>query len=334
MADYKEYVYAVYQEKSFSKAAKKLLVAQPWLSAAVKKTEQEINAPIFDRSTNPISLTEAGKYYIEHVEQILAIEKEMEQHFKKLHAAQETQLRIGSSMFFCTYVLPTLLEDFRSLYPHVSITFSEGNSQTLTEKLLNGELDFLLEAEKPENAKLTTIPWAEEEIILAVPTHYSINQNLSEYYYTFEEFLQRSHSNVCKAPVPLQIFQNEPFILLNTDNDIHRRSLQICQNAGFSPKVSLYLTQMMTAYYLVCEGRGIAFLRSTIPEYVMPTRDVVFYQLGDPLAVRKIYLSYPNRKATPVQQYLIDYMNEETSFNFHQMYRPLPADNIKKETSK
>lgn len=323
MADYKKYVYAVYQEKSFSKAAKKLLVAQPWLSAAVKKTEQEINAPIFDRSTNPITLTDAGRYYIEHVEQIMAIEEEMEQHFRQLHAAQETRLHIGSSMFFCTYVLPTLLEDFRSLYPQVSITFSEGSSQTLTEKLLNEELDFLLEAENPDNPKLTTIPWAEEEIILAVPAHYSINNNLGEYCYTFEEFLQRRRFDVRKAPVPLQIFQNEPFILLNTDNDIHRRSLQLCQNAGFSPKVSLYLTQMMTAYYLVCEGRGVAFLRSTIPEYVMSTKDVVFYQLGDPLAVRNIYLSYPNRKATPVQQYLIDYMNEETAFNFHQMHRPL-----------
>lgn len=323
MADYKEYVYAVYQEKSFSKAAKKLLVAQPWLSAAVKKTEKEINAPIFDRSTNPITLTEAGKYYIEHVEKILAIEQEMEQYFRQLHAAQETQLHIGSSMFFCTYVLPTLLEDFRSLYPQVSITLSEGNSQTLTAKLLDGELDFLLEAEGPDDSKLVTIPWAEEEIILAVPTHYPINQKLGEYRYSFEEFLQRGRPDTRKAPVPLQLFQNEPFILLNAQNDIHRRSLKICQNAGFSPKVSLYLTQMMTAYYLVCEGQGITFLRSTIPEYVMPTRDVVFYQLEDPLAVRNIYLSYPSRKATPVQQYLIDYMKEETSFNFHQMHRPL-----------
>ena len=159
--------------------------------------------------------------------------------------------------------------------------------------------------------------------MLAVPAHYSINRELGEYCYPFEEFLQRSHSDTRRAPVPLHIFQNEPFILLNENNDIHRRSLQICQNAGFTPKVSLYLTQMMTAYYLVCEGRGITFLRSTIPEYVMPTRDVVFYQLGDPLAVRNIYLSYPDRKATPVQQYLIDYMNEETAFNFHQMYRPV-----------
>ena len=52
-----DYVYAVYQEKSFSKAAKKLFVSQPALSRMVKKAEDEIGAPIFDRSTLPITVT-------------------------------------------------------------------------------------------------------------------------------------------------------------------------------------------------------------------------------------------------------------------------------------
>ena len=82
MTNYKEHIYAVYQEKSFSKAAKKLYVSQPWLSATVKKAEQELGLPLFDRSTNPISLTKAGRYYIERIEQIMAIETEMEGRFK------------------------------------------------------------------------------------------------------------------------------------------------------------------------------------------------------------------------------------------------------------
>ena len=108
MLDYKEYVYAVYQERSFSKAARKLFVSQPWLSSTVKKVEQELNLQLFDRSTNPISLTEAGKYYIENVERIMAIEDEMQQHFQQMSMAGAS-IHIGSSMFFCTYVLPRLM---------------------------------------------------------------------------------------------------------------------------------------------------------------------------------------------------------------------------------
>ena len=74
--------------------------------------------------------------------------------------------------------------------------------------------------------------------------------------------------------------------------------------------MTLYLAQMMTAYYLVLEGQGVTFLRSTIPEHVIPTDQVVFYQLDDPLAVRSIYLSYAQRNANPVQQQLIDFMKD------------------------
>ena len=127
---------------------------------------------------------------------------------------------------------------------------------------------------------------------------------------TFEEFLNRNQADSRRPSVPLEAFAQENFLLLKEGNDIHQRSLQICKNAGFIPNVSLYLTQMMTAYYLVCEGQGITFLRSTIPAHVAPTDKVVFYQLGDSLAVRSIYLSYTKRNTNPVQQHLIDFMKD------------------------
>ena len=64
MFDGKEYVYAVYEEKSFSKAAQKLYITQPALSTAIKKVEKKIGTPIFDRSTSPIGLTPGGEVLI------------------------------------------------------------------------------------------------------------------------------------------------------------------------------------------------------------------------------------------------------------------------------
>ena len=79
-----EYVYAVYLNQSFSKAAEELYISQPALSATIKKVEEEIGLPIFDRSSNPIQLTNAGEYYIECIENIMKMEKEMRAHFKRL----------------------------------------------------------------------------------------------------------------------------------------------------------------------------------------------------------------------------------------------------------
>ena len=307
MLRYKEYIYAIYQEHSFSKAAQKLYVSQPWLSSVVKKVEQEIKTPLFDRSTTPISLTPAGEYYIQQAEKVMAIEEDMREHFTAL-ASPGTQLHLGSCMFFCTYVLPRLLSEFRGENPQITLTLTEGNSAVLSEKLLERKLDVALEAEPIQDPKIQSVAWCTEEIVLAVPARAPINQALSEYCYTFDELLKRREPGGKKPPVPLQAFREEPFLLLQQGNELYTRSLELCRHAGFTPRASVYLTQMMTAYYLVCEGQGVSFLRASIPEYVAPTDSVVFYQLDDPLALRPIYLSYLKRSSSPVQRKLLDFL--------------------------
>lgn len=305
-----EYIYAIYQEKSFSKAARKLYVSQPWLSATVKKVEQGLNAQIFNRNTSPISLTEEGEYYIHQIERILAVQQEIKEHFFELSAASNAHLKIGSSMFFCTYVLPVMLGEFQQMYPHITLSFTEGGNAALFENLKSGDLDFVLEAERADSAVFSSEEWCTEEVILAVPTSYRINQELSNYGYSFEEFLRRNEPGQAKPCVPLSAFAQESFIMLNRGNDSYDRSIAICKNASFVPQVSLYVSQMMTAYYLVCESSGITFLRSTIPEYVTPTDRVRFYQLDDPLAIRSIYLTHLRKKPTRIQQILADFIEE------------------------
>lgn len=307
MLNYKEYLYAIYQERSFSKAAQKLYVSQPWLSSVVKKVEQEIKTPLFDRSTNPISLTPAGEYYIQQVEKVMAIEEDMRAHFARL-SRPDTQLHMGSSMFFCTYVLPRLFQEFREENPQITLTLTEGGSAAMAEKLLARKLDFFLEAEPLQHPKLQSVAWCTEELVLAVPARFSINEALKDYCYSFDGLLKRNEPGGKKPAVPLEAFREEPFLLLQKENDSYRRSMQLCEHAGFVPKTPVFLSQMMTAFYLVCEGQGVSFLRSTIPEYVSPTESVVFYQLDDPIALRPIYLSYLKQPASPVQQKLIDFM--------------------------
>lgn len=79
-----QYIYTIYQERSFSKAAKKLYISQPALSAIVKKAEQKIGHLIFDRTTIPLTVTPAGRYYIKCIENILEIEKNMQDYFDDL----------------------------------------------------------------------------------------------------------------------------------------------------------------------------------------------------------------------------------------------------------
>ena len=308
MFRYKDYICAVARLRSFSKAAQQLNTSQPWLSTKVKEVEQMLGVALFDRSTSPLGLTEAGAFYVEQAERIREIEEESRRRFEQLHHAASETLCIGGSMFFCSHLLPQLLQQFQQAHPNLTLTFTEAEPGTLTEKLLRGELDAALAVEKPAHPEIVTRIWTREEIVLAVPARYQINSELADYGYDFDAFLKRNEPGRRKPPVPFGRFMNVPFLLLNERNDLNARTKQICANAGFTPKVRLVLTQMMTAYYLVCEGQGVTLLRDAIPEYVSPNENVIFYQLDDPLAFRNIHLSYPKKKLPPIHRELIDYL--------------------------
>ena len=103
-----EYVYEVYLEKSFSKAAEKLFISQPSLSANVKRVEHHIGYPIFDRSTKPLSLTECGVQYIKAVEKIKSIQNEFEGFANDWGDLKKGTLTLGSRSAWLKKPLPIL----------------------------------------------------------------------------------------------------------------------------------------------------------------------------------------------------------------------------------
>lgn len=311
MLTHKEYIYAIYQEKSFSKAARKMYVSQPWLSSVVKNAEQKIQAELFNRRTNPISLTEAGEYYIRKVEEIMAIEHEMKEHFNQM-TSSSNRLNIGSSMYFCTYVLPVVMKSFTERYPQTVLTFSEGDYHTLSERLLEGQVDFLLEAERLNHNQVESVIWSSEQVVMMVPAANPVNERLAEYKYTFREFLKRGNDGMRKKAVPLKEFAKEKFILLKKGNDIEKRSEQMFKKSGFRPDVVFNTAQMMTAYYLVCEGHGCAMLRASIANFVTPTDDVVFYEIDDELTIRDVYLTYRKDINRNVEKNFLEFIRAHT----------------------
>ncbi len=140
-----KYVYAVYQEKSFSKAARKLQVSQPALSKMVRKVEKDIGVIIFDRSTIPVTVTREGAFYIKSIEDIMFIQRNLKSYFMDLKNLNTGNLSLGGSSFFCSFVFPGLIGRFREKYPNVVINLMEGNVGELREGLENETVDLVIE---------------------------------------------------------------------------------------------------------------------------------------------------------------------------------------------
>lgn len=305
----KEYVYAVYQEKSFSKAAEKLYISQPALSAGIKKVEQKINAPIFNRSTTPISLTTEGEHYIECIEKIMEIEQHMTEYFLPVESEKQIHVTIGSSAFFCAHILPTVIESFCHSHPNYVIDLVESDVASLKAGLDDGSLSLTLEVEELDQNQYVSKAIKQEHLLLAVPKEFAINQELEPFRLTFQQVQSGVYQEVSCPSVYIEHFSQQPFIFLKKGNDSHQRCSKICQLGGFRPQITMHIDQLLTAYYIACSGKGLAFIRAGITGYVEPTDKLYFYKINDALATRNIYLSYKksktqNKSITEFYQYL------------------------------
>ena len=304
----REYVYAVYQERSFSRAAQKLFISQPALSSKVKKVEQRVGAPLFDRGTSPLGLTEAGRYYIEAVERVMEAEEELRGRLSRLSHGGEAALALGGASYFCAYVLPQLAMDFQNQFPGRRVSLLEGNTNDLAKCLESGVVDFVLDVDILDPERFSGVGWGREELILAVPAGLAVNERLEGRRLTFEQALWDEGQS---PRVGLGEFAGESFLLLKKGNDAYRRALEMCRAAGFYPKAGMYLDQMLTAYHVAANGHGVALIRAGLLEHVKPTGQLYFYRLDDPRVMREIYL-YRRRKAplSPGARDFLTFMEE------------------------
>lgn len=294
-----DYVYAVYQERSFSKAAKKLFVSQPALSRMVKKAEDEIGAPIFDRSTLPITVTPDGLKYIEAIEQIHRIERNLQAYFRDLEELRTGHISLGGSSYFCSFVLPPLISRFRKEHPNVTFELREGNVDTLKQGLLNESLDLVLETALRHEPSLDSHLYKTEHILLAVPKDYDVNRKVQPYQLKREDILSGAYLKDSIEAVPLPLFRDVPFIKMKPGNDLYERSSQICANAGFEMNVVMYVDQIMTSLNIASTGIGAQFTRADHIRFLPEFSTLCFYKLNDPLAMRNIYWMTKNRRYLP-----------------------------------
>ena len=274
-----KYVYEVYKEKSFSKAAASLFISQPSLSGNVKRIENRIGSPIFDRSTKPLQLTEVGEHYIQAIEKIMDIENNLKNFIRDLGDLKTGTLNIGGSNFFSSWVLPSLIADFSQKFPNIQISLVEESSANLSLLLQAGKLDLMIDNCILDEQIFDHYVYQKEHLLLAVPKSYSVNTRLQEYQIPIETIHDGSFLSPEVLSVPLNSFANEPFIILRSDNDTGKRALTICQENNFTPHTIFRLDQQMTAYNIACSGMGITFIGDLLLASAPATSELIFYKL-------------------------------------------------------
>lgn len=172
--------YAVASHHSFSRAAESLSITQPAVSIQVQELEKFLGAALFHRRTRGLRITEVGETVFAYAQQIFSLSGKLLETLEEIHNLQTGRLSLGASTTPGEYLLPMAVGRFRQLYPGINVDLYIANTRTITQRILNQELDLGMVGSHPTAGQddLGVIDYMEDEIVLvAAPTHPLAQEN-------------------------------------------------------------------------------------------------------------------------------------------------------------
>ena len=161
----------VARERRFSRAAEKLYRTQSAVSQTIRKLEQEIGEPLFDRSSRDGVLTDAGRVLEEYAEKLLNLRQDAQEALVELHELQKGKLAIAANEFTVLYLLPVLAE-FRQRHPMIKITVRRSLGSHIPDDVLRHNVEFGVLSYDPDEPQLhSTVVYLDELVFVVPPNH-------------------------------------------------------------------------------------------------------------------------------------------------------------------
>lgn len=163
---------AIASEKSFTRAAEVLFLSQPSLSKQIKTLESRLNISLINRENNIVSLTEAGKLFLQYSERILALCEESCRALNDLKSGDRGNLIVGASQTIGTYLMPRVLALFAQNHPQINIKVHVDSTRKIAKRILEGDIDIaVVGGNVPEELEknLKVENFVDDDLILIIP---------------------------------------------------------------------------------------------------------------------------------------------------------------------
>lgn len=200
------------------------------------------------------------------------------------------RLSIGANNVLSSQVLPLLIQHFKRSYPGVEVQMVEGNIAYLTDALIRGQLDLVLDNCATDTDVCTQQQLGTEQLLLAVPKSIHSAEAFSAYCLTHDDILAGNHLKETAPTISVEAFSRLPLIALRPGNDTRFRMDEILKQAGIRADIQLEVDQLATAYNIACNGLGLTLVSDTLL-YMMPSHpNICYYKLRSVATTRAIYM--------------------------------------------
>lgn len=257
-----KYIVAVAREKHFGRAAEACFVAQPTLSVAIKKLEDELGITLFERGGSEISTTPLGAQIVVQAERVLEQTAAIKELAKQNKDPLVGPFRLGIIYTIAPYLLPPLVKTLIERVPQMPLVLQENFTVKLLELLRQGELDAIVVALPFNDQGLVVQPVYDEPFVVAVPEHH--------------EWAKRDGINSKEL-------KSETMLLLGNGHCFRDQVLEVC------PDVSRFSTSsdgiartfegssLETIRHMVASGIGITVLPRGSVQDMHPTEGMLRY---------------------------------------------------------
>ncbi|MGW6056443.1 LysR family transcriptional regulator [Streptomyces sp. NPDC055189] len=261
------YFAGVARTEHVTRAAQEMQVPQSTLSRALVRLEQDLGVDLFARHGRTVSLTPAGRTFLASVERALG---EVERAAESVRADADPasgKVAFGFLHTMGSETVPGLIRAFRADHPRVRFSLVQNYGEAMIERLRAGELDLCLTSPVPDAPDLVARRLDEQRLRLVVP---------------------EEHRLAVRKRVRLAEAAEEAFVTLEPGYGLRRITDDLCQEAGFKPRIAFEGEEAETLRGLVAAGLGVALL----PPPAVPRPGVVELTVTGQRAVREIGVAW------------------------------------------
>lgn len=228
------------QTGSFNRAAERLYLTQPSVTARIQALEKELGQPLFERKPRGVRLTDAGRVLLPHAERVLQDIRKARQAVNDLQSATGGTLSLGSALTTSTYTLPDILARFKTSYPAVEVAVRTGRSQQIQQMVLEDTVQLgLVHSPLANQPDISSLPLYEEPIVLVAHPRHPLAER--------------------RVVTPDQLV-NEPFITSDRSAGYWALVEQFLAGVGLVPRVTMELDSIEATKKMVMMGLGLAML--------------------------------------------------------------------------
>ena len=263
-----EYFLTIAKECNITKAAERLYVSQSYLSQHIARLESELDVKLFDRSSNPIELTDAGRAYYNYLEDSAHSFQKLARELDAINSNRQQTLHLGISTLRGAMLLPEILPAFIQTNPKTRLVLHELPVSELYRLVSTNEIDFAIMNTREDTPSHFTKETLFHENILLVGNREHPNA---------KELLRKQASGL---PLTLDGLESERFILLAPELTVAKMVQEYLNSQNIVLKNQIVTTNCYTALNLVAKNLGFCFLIESGRPHFSSQENLCFFNMN------------------------------------------------------